>query len=882
MDHSCIQCLNLAHSRRKICWGTKFNNTGIWNSEPEGMVCAESPGIEEDKFGEPLIGKSGKEGRHHLMINGIASRGVILDNICKCRASENGKDRPPTLQEIKSCTTKWLIPEIIRIKPRWIISMGRISTQFFLGNVDISDVHGIPRTIDFHGLSIIIIPTYHPAAGLHDPDKMLLFNMDMHVAGEVIRGKIAPHPPIDAFAGTEDYREIRDEDIENEPYLTELESADTVAIDTEFARNAPWCLSFSIKPGTSRVVMADQAKVIGLLNEKLSSPETLTICHNLIYDWPVLLKMGINIGKPACTMVMAYLLQTEPQGLKALAYRHCGMLMTDYSEMVGGATEQFAEEYVNIVAALDWPDPESKLEWKDGVPKVRKPQNIKKKALRILKKGKDFASSWKAIKDGTEEIEQAIGKLQEGELCDIPFQEALFYSGRDADSTVRIFPILWERICALGLEDTFWRDMRIMPMLIDMMRYGIAIDKSAFSALKGYFQVQVENIQDQIQKQVGHFFGSKQINPGSYPQMGKLLYDDLKLHEQGGRHKAKTRSKTDKPTSDDVLKRYLDLHPVVDNILEWRKYKNLCDKFLTPLPLMADTENRIHATFQLTRTSTGRLSCKSPNLMQMPTRTEEGKMVRDCFIASDGFVFLSGDFAGIEMRCAGGCAKDERMLKLVLEGKDIHKHTASDMFGIPVDEVDEMKHRYPAKRVGFGILNLISATGLQRELTISGVHFTVEECERMIKAWFNIYKGIAAYIKESGQMAKRYGYVRDMWGRVRYIPGIKSVNSWIRMEAERAAGNFPIQSGAQGIVKEAMGRLTPFYRSYGDALRPIIQIHDDLVWEVREDILDEVIPQIKSIMEGAAPAWFPMPLEVDFKAGRLWGSLKKYKLNKEK
>lgn len=881
MDHSCIQCLSLAHSRRKICWGTKFNNTGIWNSEPEGMVVAESPGESEDKLGEPLIGKSGKEGRHHLMINGISGRGVILDNICKCRASENGKDRPPTPQEIRNCTAKWLIPEILKTKPRWIISMGRISTQFFLGDVDISDVHGIPRTIDFHGLSIIIIPTYHPAAGLRDVDKLLLFNMDMKIAGEVIRGKIAPHPPIDEFAGREDYTEIRDEDIEDNPYLNELELADTVSVDTEFARSAPWCFSFSIRPGTSRVVMADQEKVIELLNEKLSSTETLTICHNLIYDWPMLSRMGINIGKPACTMVMAYLLQTEQQGLKPLAYRHCGMEMTDYSEMVGGATEQFAEEYVNIVAALDWPDPEPVLEWKDGVPKARKPQNIKKKALRILKKGKDFAASWKAIKDGTEEVEAVIGKLQEGELCDVPFDKALFYSARDADATIRIFPILWERICALGLEGTFWRDMRIMPMIIDMMKYGIAIDKSAFSELKGYFQVQVENVQDQIQKQVGHFFGGKQINPGSYPQMGKLIYDDLKLHEQGGRHKAKTRSKTDKPTSDDVLKRYVDLHPVVDNILEWRKYKNLCDKFLTPIPLLADVNNRIHATFQLTRTVTGRLSCKSPNLMQMPTRSDEGKMVRDCYIAEEDFTFVSGDFGQIEMRIAAGCGQDEKMIKLFLEGKDIHSYTAAEMFGIRIKDVDEMQHRYPAKRVGFGILNLISAQGLQRELMISGVNFSLDKCEQMIKSWFKIYKGIAAYIKESGQEAKRYGYVKDMWGRLRYIPGIKSVNSWIRMEAERTAGNAPIQMGAQGVIKEGMGRLVPFYRSYEGLLRPLIQIHDDIVWEVHESILDEVVPRIKTIMEGVAPAWFPIPLEVDFKAGKQWGSLKKFKLNKE-
>jgi len=861
----CGVCPALSH---RVCRGIAipdYYNT-LPLSEIEVVVIAESPGAEEDQAGIPLIGTSGQEARHHILINGIASnRGVWLDNIIRCHPPDN---RDPTPSEIDNCTNANLIPTLLQIQPKWIITMGRISTRWLLGDVDMEMVHGIPRTINWYGMNVVVIPTYHPALGLHDPSQMILFHGDMKVAGDVIRGKIAPHPPIDMYEGDECYYEIRDGD----EFPVSPGEYDLVAVDTEWARNKPWCLSFSVNPGEAFVIEAGQTHALTLLSSVLSYGDTTTAIHNALYDLPVLDQMGIHPGRAADTMVMAYLLQSEPQGLKPLAFRYCGMEMKTYGEMVEYATYRMAIDYLVEVEKRKWPTPTAVLEWSKGEPKVRQPQNISRKIKKLFKSDNPH-SGWYAISEGREVVEEVLGPMLKGELCDIDRPKAIRYSARDADATLRVFPLLFERIKALGLEETFWRDMGAMPMVVDMMANGMPISNKEFAKLSGYFQSRMDLIQRKIQINVGHHLGDVSVNPGSYPQMSTLIYDKLKLHEKGGRFKAK--KGTNKSTAHDILMRYVHLDPVVQDIMDWREYQKLKTSFADAIPKLS-VDGRIHTTLRMTRTVTGRLSSSNPNLMAQPVRSEEGRLIRNCYVAEEGWEFLSFDYKQVEMKVAANDSEDEMMLEIFWSGEDIHSQTASRMFELPVDELDEMKHRYPAKRVGFGILNLITAEGLQRELVVGGAgDFSVKECDRMILSWFEIYRGVAAYMKRNGEHAKRYGYVKDMWGRIRYIPGIKSMNRWTRLEAERQAGNAPIQMGAQGIIKEAMGRLVPIYKKMGDGVKPLIQIHDDLVWLARVDRVDDLVYEVRKTMEGAAPPGFMIPLDVDVKRGRVWGSMEK-------
>lgn len=864
----CTLCPELVKSRKRICQGRIHSTSQEGFVNPRIFGIAEVPAVNEDNQGVPLVGNSGDELIPQLDRAGLSKYGVYLDNAVKCRTPG---DRTPTDNEVQTCCDEHLIPSILVYQPELIITMGRISTQYFLGDVNLEDVHGIPYSVDIMGFRTVIIPSYHPAAGFHNQDIMLQFHSDIRVAGSVMSGRIKPHPPVDKFKDTYDYRIATEEDI------IHMMGAPVVAVDTEWAKGTMWCMSISSSPGTALVIKADQTPVLDLVATLVGYGDTTTVIQNALYDLPVLKKAGIVPKKVADTMVMAYLLQSEPQGLKTLAFRHCGMEMRDYNEMVAEATQEKALEYMERVLEFEWPDPEPVLKWDKGEPKAVQPQNITRKVKAALKKGDDLYNRWNKM-EGTKEVEEVLGPLSPGELCDIDEGDAVYYSARDADATIRVYPILWERILDLGLEDTFWRDMRALPMVVDMMLNGMPVNLDSFRDLSIYFQSKMDEIQQRMQDSVGNLLDHKYINPASPVQMAELIYDKLKLDEQGGRHKSKKGAKN-KSTADDILKRYIDIHPVVNDIIEWRGYQKLKTSYADAIPKMVSEDGRIRTTLRITRVATGRISSSKPNLMAQPTRSEEGRKVRDCYEAGPGNMIVSFDYSQVEMRVTAHDSRDEKMIRIFTSGEDIHKITASEMFGIPISQLDEMKHRYPAKRVGFGILNLITAQGLQRELTVGGAPgFSISDCEDMIKAWFDVYKGVAAYMKSNGLYARRYGYVKDMWGRIRYIPAIKSVNKWNRLEAERQAGNAPIQMGAQGIIKEAMGRLVPVYRDLSKVgfIKPLIQIHDDIVWEIGEDILDEAKSAISKTMVGSTPKGFLVPLEVDPKAGKKWGSMEKF------
>jgi len=203
--------------------------------------------------------------------------------------------------------------------------------------------------------------------------------------------------------------------------------------------------------------------------------------------------------------------------------------------------------------------------------------------------------------------------------------------------------------------------------------------------------------------------------------------------------------------------------------------------------------------------------------MAMPVRSEEGRLIRDAFLAAEGCEIGCADYSQVEMRLTADQSRDPRMCEIFLNGEDIHNKTASAMFGIPESRLDEMKHRYPAKRVGFGVLNDISATGLQRELIVGGADesdWPIDRCEELIDTWFDIYSGVRAYMDANRSYAAEHGKIVDMWGRVRWTPWALAKTEWKQEEGLKQAGNTPIQSGAQGIIKRAMVKLQPLYVHY--------------------------------------------------------------------
>lgn len=873
----CCLCPSLCAGRHRIVWGQ--------GSVPAPVLfVAEAPGEWEDQYGYPFVekAKAGEEYTALLLANHLDRySGVYTTNAVKCHPPGN---RDPLPSEQAACWP-YLCAEIDAVDPHVIATVGRISTRLFLGDVNMENVHGIPYIIGpDHGSHLplhlhgrIVVPVVHPAAGLHKPADMLLVQSDFRAVADVLRRLRPPYHVTDEWEGLETYLEaVTPADVQSALCGT------IIAIDTETTRSGPWCLSFSTMDGVSHVIMAGNDPCLAALNAFVSGAGVLTIIHNAPFDLPILAKMGVYPARFRDTMSMAYLLQSEPQGLKPLSYRHLGMIMHSYGDMVAEADRANAISYLEMASIMEWEDPDPVEVWAkdrtrpDGtlVPAhwhTKQPQNIGKKIRAILRdaetKGVDPRKRWEGIglDEGRWKTERVIGPMPPGELCDIDRGDAVHYSSRDADATLRLYPKLLSPVLSYGLEGALDADMACMPMVVDMMEWGMRIDPTHFRDLSHYLQSRMEEEEKAVCAIAG-----KRVNPASTPDMRWLLFDKLRLPSY------KKTGGGDKSTDEKVLSRLADHHPVVQHIRDYRSYHKLKTSYADVLPMLADDGMRVHTNLRITRVETGRLSSSDPNLMAQPVRTSEGRRMRDGFVAEDGYIMLSADYSQIEMRTCAHDSQDPELLRIFRLGLDIHSETASWMFGIPIPELDEMLHRYPAKRVGFGVLNDLSAKGLQRELIAGGAPeamWPLRRCQDLIDSWFIKYSGVKAWMRESHAHAMRYGWVADMWGRLRFIPGARSPNKWTKMEALRQAGNAPIQMGAQGVIKRAMAALTPWYKSHNGAVRPLIQIHDDLVFEIREDVVDEAKAIIPALMEGAVK--LSVPIRVDMKMGKRWGSMEK-------
>jgi len=315
-------------------------------------------------------------------------------------------------------------------------------------------------------------------------------------------------------------------------------------------------------------------------------------------------------------------------------------------------------------------------------------------------------------------------------------------------------------------------------------------------------------------------------------------------------------------------------------VLDWRSIDTLLDKYIRVLPRKIGADGRVHTKLSLARVPhSGRLASSNPNLLAQPVRTEDGARIRDGFVAEKGWKLVSFDYSQIEMRIMAHLSQDPSMLEIYKKGGDIHTETAREIFG--VKEPDDMKHRYPTKRINFGIIYGLTSMGLSRELMASGLPECTEDwCNRFIIQWFKLREGVKQFIDKTKNEARRFGYVQDMWGRKVLIPEVKSFFPYIREAGLRRAGNQPIQGGAQGVIKEAMRRLWPLiveYRCEGVRIRPLLQIHDDLLFEMEEGDASIMAPIIQRVMETAVD--LSVPMIVDAKIGDRWGSMKKYSPN---
>lgn len=386
--------------------------------------------------------------------------------------------------------------------------------------------------------------------------------------------------------------------------------------------------------------------------------------------------------------------------------------------------------------------------------------------------------------------------------------------------------------------------------LYRMERYGIIVQKDALKAYGEQLVGQIATLENRIYEAAG-----KEFNINSPKQLGVVLFEDLKMPFA-------KKTKTGYSTNADILDKLKGDYPIVQDVLDYRTITKLKSTYADGLAAFIQDDGKIHGAFNQKVTATGRLSSSDPNLQNIPIRLEQGRAIRKVFVPEEGRIFVSADYSQIELRILAHMAKDQNLIQAYQEGRDIHTTTASQVFGIPMEEVTSL-HRRNAKAVNFGIVYGISAFGLAQDLNI-----TRKEAQDYIDRYFQTYPGIKAYLDGSVEYGKEHGNVKTLYGRIRPIPELSSSNFMQRSFGERVAMNSAIQGTAADIIKIAMIRVSDRLEKENMKSRLILQIHDELLIEATEDEVDHVYEILTEEMMGAADLLVPLSIEIE--QGKTW------------
>jgi DNA polymerase-1 len=440
----------------------------------------------------------------------------------------------------------------------------------------------------------------------------------------------------------------------------------------------------------------------------------------------------------------------------------------------------------------------------------------------------------------------------------VAIDRATAYSAEDADVILRLWRVLKPRLVAERMTAVYETLERpLVSVLARMERRGISIDRQVLSRLSGDFAQTAARVEAELQELAG-----EPINVGSPKQIGDILFGKMGIP---GGTKTKTGAwSTSASILDDLAEQG---HDFAKKILEWRQVSKLKSTYTDALPTYVNPQtHRVHTTYALAATTTGRLSSNEPNLQNIPVRTEDGRKIRRAFIATPGHKLVSADYSQIELRLLAEIADIPVLKQAFRDGLDIHAMTASEMFGVPIKEMpSEVRRR--AKAINFGIIYGISAFGLANQLGIAR-----EEASTYIKKYFERFPGIRAYMDETREFCRKYGYVATLFGRKCYYPDIKASNASVRSFNERAAINARLQGSAADIIRRAMIRMEEALAEKKLSAQMLLQVHDELIFEVPDNEVAATLPVVQHVMQDAP---FPavvlsLPLQVDARAANNW------------
>jgi DNA polymerase-1 len=436
--------------------------------------------------------------------------------------------------------------------------------------------------------------------------------------------------------------------------------------------------------------------------------------------------------------------------------------------------------------------------------------------------------------------------------ADLPVEEVARFAGETARAVAALREPLARRLVDEGVARLFFEvELPLTRVLARMERVGVRVDETVLGMLSREYERELTRIERRI-----HELAGEEFLISSPKQLQQILFEKLRLQPV-------RRTKTGYSTDEDVLEQLAAQHPLPECVLAYRRLAKLKNTYVDALPpLVNPATGRIHPTWNQLGAATGRLSATQPNVQNIPIRTPEGVRIREAFVPAEGHLLVSADYSQVELRILAHYSGDESLLRAFREGEDVHRRTAAEVAGIAPEDVDEGQ-RERAKAVNFGIVYGSSAFGLAQQLGIASA-----EAQATIDAYFERYRGVRRFLGETIEGARERGYVETLLGRRRQLPDLGSRNRALRQAAERMAVNSVIQGTAADLIKKAMVAVDAAIEAEGLPARMLLQVHDELVFEVREAAVPAFATRVRELMQGVFS--LAVPLVVDVGSGRNW------------
>lgn len=918
------------------------------------MVVGEGPGWKENLKREPFVGDTGDEMRRFM--DGIVCpkfEDIFRTNLYRYYG---GKDYVYTDEDFARDEPE-LLQELARCQPKVIVAVGRYAARYFLGDIDMEGVHGLPWYLPDDSRArqgttlerVVVFPTYHPAAGMRNPEMAALVAADFaslaQFADDALKPRVygadpLPHPQYFHVTGSTVLQGL------------ELTGVRDIAEDSEGSRRRPWSLQWAAQAGTGYLVRATSLDVVSAYLEWLVAQQVRATFHSALHDRPVRRAFARLCGWSEArilfeldtlpfddTMIMAYLLQVEPQGLKALALRHCNMLMQSYLEVIGDAQDRLAQDWLaGTWQVLDLYHTEAQeaervrvnatplrdrygnvRTAKDGSIRCRRTSklpSLPKSGLyraveRCLRSKRPYGLWFDQNEDIQVDGYTFNGPIPEASLSHVDFETAKTYGCRDADATARVKPELQTRLQRMGLEHTYALEVSTYPLIDRMGEVGMKPNLQVFARLSQMLAGRLADVQLDIEKKTG----IRDFNANSGDQVADYLYGRLGLEPlkmtRGGEREP--RGSTNDMILEVFEKEHGQEYPVIADFRNYREYFKLKHTFVDRVPAFIQRhpfDGRVHATFRTTRVITGRLSASDPNILAQPEHGDFAPDFKAGWVAEDGHLVCNWDLSQIELRVLAHLSQDPVLMRTYLfecphskdwqSGKtfcrrnscvlkgDLHASLAHTVFGLQPDQQDDHKHRFPAKAHNFGLPMGMTCHGLMIQLRRNGVEVDESGAQEWIDASNKLYRLVPVYKLEKAAEARRNGFVRCLSGRIRYIGGIRNKDERVRSEAERFAFSTPIQEGATWIAKTAQALMWDqvFHYAYrqgyykggsrGRWVEPLCWVHDALKAEVAEEMVQTVHPLVVSCMTTQVGHLLSVPIGVEGKSGPNFARMERF------